>query len=618
MSGIYNQITDALTLDTLDWLNFGFYHVRAYGAVGDGTTDDSAAIRSAITAIPASGGTLVFEPSKTYIVAAESSVLGCLSFASKTNLRIFGFGATLKVKASSIGNYTSSTISLKSCTRVLIDGLTIDGNRANQAAYSEFNHGIAIGDLGDGISTTACTHVQVRNCKIFNTCGDSILISNSSTDIWIDQNNLSDPNNGGLGNARMGIGLVCGSRVWITRNHFAGSGAMVAGRMAIDLESDAASQVIGNTWILDNVMSSTDWNRGVSVVSNGGASVGTITIRGNVFTRYISFAPGSATGAFFICENNLTTESIVVNNCARAVVRGNIVKGVDVDGGFSSGIVISNVNEGGVVDGNLVVNESGAAMTAGAVNVLGTTKGLSIAGNSLRAFDGTSTLTYGIRIASSGGSSPNKIHIGANMVGSASMTSVVDVSSLTETNPATNLITVDPFQGGLDGSPTNFISDQTKVYTRALGIITSAVQPRATVYNSAAQSLANDTITAITFDSETLDVGAMHSTSSNTSRVTVPANGAGLYLIFGSVRYASNATGQRQARLKKNGTTDLALDTLTVVAATSIAAAHARAIVDLAAGDYVELYGYQNSGGALDTGSATRALANELTLVRLW
>src|SRR4051794_19651671 len=41
--------------------------VRAYGATGDGTTDDSGAIQSAIDAVPAGGGT-VFFPAGRYAI----------------------------------------------------------------------------------------------------------------------------------------------------------------------------------------------------------------------------------------------------------------------------------------------------------------------------------------------------------------------------------------------------------------------------------------------------------------------------------------------------------------------------------------------------------------------
>ena len=42
------------------------YDVKDYGATGDGTTDDSTAIQSAITALETNGGGILFFPAATY------------------------------------------------------------------------------------------------------------------------------------------------------------------------------------------------------------------------------------------------------------------------------------------------------------------------------------------------------------------------------------------------------------------------------------------------------------------------------------------------------------------------------------------------------------------------
>ena len=122
------------------------------------------------------------------------------------------------------------------------------------------------------------------------------------------------------------------------------------------------------------------------------------------------------------------------------------------------------------------------------------------------------------------------------------------------------------------------------------------------VYNSAAQSIPNTTLTAITFDSERFDVGGCHSTSSNTSRITVPTNHGGKWVIGGSVEFASNVTGYRQCEIRLNGTTIIASQMAGAINGTvtrlSVAAEYA-----LAAGDYVELMVAQTSGGALNVQS---------------
>jgi len=123
--------------------------------------------------------------------------------------------------------------------------------------------------------------------------------------------------------------------------------------------------------------------------------------------------------------------------------------------------------------------------------------------------------------------------------------------------------------------------------------------PRCRVYNSANISLTSGVVTALTFDTETSDTG-MHSTSVNTSRITVPSDGAGWYSIGGCVRFAANTTGYREIKITANGTTDLAVMRVPNSGATDDVRVTIHTEIPLAVGDYVELNATQNSGGALN------------------
>lgn len=128
----------------------------------------------------------------------------------------------------------------------------------------------------------------------------------------------------------------------------------------------------------------------------------------------------------------------------------------------------------------------------------------------------------------------------------------------------------------------------------------STSMPHARVYNSAAISHATSgSNQIITFNSERYDTGSCHSTVSNTSRLTVPSGGGGVYSIGGCVGFLANATGVRYAYIVVNGATTIALNT---APATSAIDTRVTVACDylLAAGDYVELGAYQNSGGALN------------------
>lgn len=150
-------------------------------------------------------------------------------------------------------------------------------------------------------------------------------------------------------------------------------------------------------------------------------------------------------------------------------------------------------------------------------------------------------------------------------------------------------------------------------------VLSSATQFRAIAFHSTTQSLSTATLTILNLDSEDVDVGTLHDLVTNNSRVIVPTGGAGFWCMYGHVNFANNTTGLREVYLRKNGTTDLE-----TVIATPIASGGAALDVPitrcavLADADYIELRARQDSGGNLNAGSATRANANALTLVKFF
>jgi hypothetical protein len=125
----------------------------------------------------------------------------------------------------------------------------------------------------------------------------------------------------------------------------------------------------------------------------------------------------------------------------------------------------------------------------------------------------------------------------------------------------------------------------------------------ALVKKSANQSLSNNTLTVLTFNTEGYNDGGWHDNAVNNSRLTVPS-GVTLVKIFGSVRFAANNTGDRLTRLLKNGVSTAAGLPGQSWAA-SVGANRARMCwpsppLEVTTGDYFELEAWQNSGGALN------------------
>lgn len=112
------------------------------------------------------------------------------------------------------------------------------------------------------------------------------------------------------------------------------------------------------------------------------------------------------------------------------------------------------------------------------------------------------------------------------------------------------------------------------------------------------QSIDHGIDTALLWDNDTFDLTGIHSTASNTGNVYIKT--PGYYRLHANISFASNATGVRRIRFAKNGTI---IDRCSVHAVGSSVVTGdlvTSVIVYLDSGDYVSVYGYQSSGGALN------------------
>lgn len=125
--------------------------------------------------------------------------------------------------------------------------------------------------------------------------------------------------------------------------------------------------------------------------------------------------------------------------------------------------------------------------------------------------------------------------------------------------------------------------------------------PRCEAYQSVSQNCTTGTVTTLTFTSETVDTDGIHSTSVNTSRMTIVTPGR--YKVLGGCGIAANATGSRTLRVAKNAATTKAVR----VAANTAGASTIMQIQDevlCVAGDFIELTMTQDSGVTLATSAA--------------
>lgn len=134
--------------------------VRTFGAVGDGNTDDTAAFQRAISALPASGGT-VDVPAGTYVLDPTESV----RLRSYMHLRLAS-GATLTTKRNS--EERAYLLMLYKVTDVQISGGRIIGDRDVHLGTT--------GEWGHGIQILGSTRVTVRDIHVSRCWGDGVCI----------------------------------------------------------------------------------------------------------------------------------------------------------------------------------------------------------------------------------------------------------------------------------------------------------------------------------------------------------------------------------------------------------------------------------------------------------
>jgi hypothetical protein len=362
-----------------------YYDVRFSGATGDGTTDDTAAVQTVMTL--AAGKGLFIPPNYTFIVKGINV---------SANTRIFG-GGTLKLKA--LIDYDGSPILNILGDNVVIDGIILDGNKANQSAsgYADaydtgpnstgraYRAAIKADGYGDGLI--------VRNCLIKDAYGAgvatrdvqkvSVLVnrfeSNKFEAAFI-YGLLDNTYSGGSGHQVIGnkIYNTGSGHVSVNGNAIAVShsiGALVSNnyvdnteRDCVKLETSKYVDIIGNVCVGNNLLYSAIQLQG----TDADGSVGT-SIIGNVVTGFsIGILIGGTVDGLNVINNIIdnvthptTADAIVQDGSLKnAVIKGNVIRNA---GRF--GIHFQSLNGAVVIDSNMVV-DSGAGIAIGTVSGL--------------------------------------------------------------------------------------------------------------------------------------------------------------------------------------------------------------------------------------------------------
>ena len=172
-------------------------NVKVFGATGDGTTDDRAAIQSAIDSI--SSGVVIF-PAGNYLIKTNGSGVGLtlkpnvslISFESASVYLLAGDNSIkllnyVNPNASTlVSNFVISGINLSSNSKTGCTGINIDGNAtAARCSYIQISEMQLNGAFSNGIYLKYCANTYLSNLFVSGTnvgvtldnCADSDLVN---------------------------------------------------------------------------------------------------------------------------------------------------------------------------------------------------------------------------------------------------------------------------------------------------------------------------------------------------------------------------------------------------------------------------------------------------------
>ena len=135
----------------------------------------------------------------------------------------------------------------------------------------------------------------------------------------------------------------------------------------------------------------------------------------------------------------------------------------------------------------------------------------------------------------------------------------------------------------------------TEIYDSISGKQTNSPQ-RVKVNRTTNQSVGSGSFASVSFNNEQFNPSGMWDDAEPT-RITFRQSG--VYIVNGRVQWDGNATNRRELRILKNGTTTLD-NTTFIVSNTTDIQQQVTVIDSFNVNDYVQLQGFQNSGGNLN------------------
>ena len=242
-------------------LKGGIYDVVDYGATGDGTTDDTAAIQAAIDAAATAGGGIVYIPpsSTPYMVTSSLNIAG-----DNITIEGGGWGSVIKAANSFDNSSGGQVFYTNGYDNLVFREFKIDGNRANLSDLTAI-----------GINVHQSTNVLIDHVAVVDSSYDGFYIGYSTTpsENVIIRNCYID-------NAtRLGIGITSGENIYILFTIIVNTNGSNP-QKGIDIEPNGSDNPCNNIFIIDSKF---DNNYYGHIGLQGGDSKNRVVITDNLF-----------------------------------------------------------------------------------------------------------------------------------------------------------------------------------------------------------------------------------------------------------------------------------------------------------------------------------------------
>lgn len=310
------------------------YNAKAFGAVGDGVTDDRAAVQAALNAAGQTGETVF--PAGTYSLGAAIPGSSISALTLGDHARIRGIGrVVLQVRAGHNTAIFANADQVNGNTDIVIRDIEIDGNKTNQA-----NQTLTVGILFTKVTAGRLLNVSVHDCRSHGVYADTC------TDLSVVASDFND--NGVVGvNARNGL-YVYGP------GDLATIGACVAhGNSSSGLASRETTRVIvSDCRVYNNQDGNISVNGDFSII-RGCVATGSVNYDGITVghtTAPESYAPHCTVSGNYCADNarygiylQAASNSIVSGNVCRNNAKANIVAdGKAADSANSINVILAS------------------------------------------------------------------------------------------------------------------------------------------------------------------------------------------------------------------------------------------------------------------------------------